>query len=457
MSKTELLQRVPSRHLTPVPAGEVEALPDELRPVDSSRATRIGLWALVIGFFGFLIWASFAPLDEGVPSSGLVSLDTKRKTIQHPTGGIIKEMAVHEGMHVKEGQLLFKLDDAATRANYETLRQDYLMLRASQGRLLAEQSGAAAISFHPDLLRAAQDPLVSKQMQTQEQLFRSRRASITASQQGLREGIDGQQALVAAYKSMLANARTKAASLNDELKQTRGLVAEGYAPRNRQLELERMVSDTEATMAQLLGSMSQSQANIAQLRQQMITQQQDYRKDVEAQLSDVSRQVEADQAKFKSISDDLARVEVRSPVEGQVVGLAVQTVGGVITSGQKVMDIVPENEPLLIETKVAPNLIDHVRAGLPVDIRFASFSNTPQLVVEGKVVSISGDLLADQNGATYFLSRVAVTDKGRKELGKRVLQPGMPVEVVFKTGERSLMTYLLHPLTKRIAAAMKEE
>jgi membrane fusion protein, protease secretion system len=457
MSKTELLQRVPSRHLTPVPAGEVEALPDELRPVDSSRATRIGLWALVIGFFGFLIWASFAPLDEGVPSSGLVSLDTKRKTIQHPTGGIIKEMAVHEGMHVKEGQLLFKLDDAATRANYETLRQDYLMLRASQGRLLAEQSGAAAISFHPDLLRAAQDPLVSKQMQTQEQLFRSRRASITASQQGLREGIDGQQALVAAYKSMLANARTKAASLNDELKQTRGLVAEGYAPRNRQLELERMVSDTEATMAQLLGSMSQSQANIAQLRQQMITQQQDYRKDVEAQLSDVSRQVEADQAKFKSISDDLARVEVRSPVEGQVVGLAVQTVGGVITSGQKVMDIVPENEPLLIETKVAPNLIDHVRAGLPVDIRFASFSNTPQLVVEGKVVSISGDLLADQNGATCFLSRVAVTDKGRKELGKRVLQPGMPVEVVFKTGERSLMTYLLHPLTKRIAAAMKEE
>jgi membrane fusion protein, protease secretion system len=457
MSKTELMQRVPSRHLTPVPAGDVEALPDVLPPEESGRATRIGLWALLIGFFGFLVWASFAPLDEGVPSSGVVSLDTKRKTIQHLTGGIIKEMAVHEGSHVKEGQLLFKLDDASTRANYETLRQDYLMLRATQGRLLAEQSGAPAISFHPDLLRASQDLMAGKQRQTQEQLFRSRRASITASQQGLKEGIEGQQALVAAYKSMLANARTKADLLNEELKQTRGLVAEGYAPRNRQLELERMISDTDATMAQLLGSMTQSQANIAQLRQQMITQQQDYRKEVEAQLSDVTRQVEADQAKFKSISDDLARVDVRSPVEGQVVGLAVQTVGGVITPGQKVMDIVPENEPLLIETKVAPNLIDRVHAGLPVDIRFASFSNTPQLVVDGKVVSISGDLLAEQNGATYYLSRVAVTDKGRQELGKHVLQPGMPVEVVFKTGERSVMKYLLHPLTKRIAAAMKEE
>jgi protease secretion system membrane fusion protein len=457
MSKSELSQRLPSRHLAPVPAGEVETLPDLMRPGDSTRATRIGLWALVIGFFGFLIWASFAPLDEGVPSNGIVSLDTKRKTIQHPTGGIIKEMAVHEGSHVKEGQLLFKIDDAATRANYETVRQDYLMLRAAQGRLQAEQSGAAEISFHPDLVRAAQDPLIARQMLTQQQLFRSRRASITSSQQGLKDGIEGQQALVTAYKSMLANARAKQALLNDELKQTRGLVAEGYAPRNRQLELERMVSDTEGTMAQLLGSMSQSQANISQLRQQMITQQQDYRKEVEGQLSDITRQVEADQAKFKSMSDDLGRIEVRSPVEGQVVGLSVQTVGAVITSGQKVMDIVPENEPLLIETKVAPNLIDRVHAGLPVDIRFASFSNTPQLVVAGKVVSISGDLLADPNGATYFLSRVAVTDEGRKELGKRVLQPGMPVEVVFKTGERSLMKYLLHPLTKRLAAAMKEE
>jgi membrane fusion protein, protease secretion system len=135
----------------------------------------------------------------------------------------------------------------------------------------------------------------------------------------------------------------------------------------------------------------------------------------------------------------------------------VQTVGAVIQSGQKLMDIVPDNELLLVEAKVAPNLIDRVHSGLPVDVRFNSFANSPQLVVDGKVVSVSGDLLTEQNGATYFLSRVSVTPEGYKKLGKRTLQAGMPVEVVFKTGERSLLTYLLHPLTKRIAAAMKEE
>jgi membrane fusion protein, protease secretion system len=138
----------------------------------------------------------------------------------------------------------------------------------------------------------------------------------------------------------------------------------------------------------------------------------------------------------------------------------VQTVGGVIGPGQKLMDIVPDDEQLIVEAKVAPNLIDRVHAGLPVDMRFNSFANSPQLVVQGKVLSVSRDLLSEQVGQTmqqYYLSRVTVTPEGHKELGKRVLQAGMPVEVVFKTGERSMLTYLLHPLTKRIAASMKEE
>jgi protease secretion system membrane fusion protein len=125
------------------------------------------------------------------------------------------------------------------------------------------------------------------------------------------------------------------------------------------------------------------------------------------------------------------------------------------------MDIVPEDEPLMLETKVAPHLIDRVHAGLPVDVRFTAFSHSPQLVVAGKVVSVSGDLLTDpptvQGTPSYYLARVAVTPEGLNRLGKRQLHPGMPVEVVFRTGERSLLTYLLHPLTKRIAASMTEE
>ena len=256
---------------------------------------------------------------------------------------------------------------------------------------------------------------------------------------------------------MLTNRRNQVSLVNEELTQTRELVKEGYAPRNRQLELERMAADSSASIAELLGNIARGQSAIGELRQKLIARQQEYRKEVESQLGDVTREVQSDEGKFHALADDMTRIEIKSPASGQVVGLAVQTVGGVIQSGQKLMDIVPANELLLVETKVAPNLIDKVHAGLPVDIRFASFANSPQLVVDGKVVSISGDLLTEQNGTMYYLSRVSVTPDGYKKLGKRVLQPGMPVDVVFKTGERSLLMYLLHPLTKRMAAAMKEE
>lgn len=458
MAKTELLQRLSSRQLAAAPSSAL-ALPSEnpLAAADSSRPTRIGLWALVIGLGGFILWASFAPLGEGVPSPGVVAINTKRKAVQHPTGGIVKEVLVGEGDHVKEGQLLLKLDEATARANYESVRQHYLSLRANQGRLVAEQASASTIKFHPDLQGASQDPLIRSQILTQELLFQSRKSGLRADLQGLQESIQGQQALLQAYESMMSNRRTQLSLVNDELTHTRELVKEGYAPRNRQLELERMVSDANASMAELLGNMTRGQRAIGELRQKVISRQQDYRKEVETQLSDVTREVQSDEGKFHALADDLARIEIKSPATGQVVGLAVQTVGAVIQSGQKLMDIVPDNELLLVEAKVAPNLIDRVHSGLPVDVRFNSFANSPQLVVDGKVVSVSGDLLTEQNGATYFLSRVSVTPDGYKKLGKRTLQAGMPVEVVFKTGERSLLTYLLHPLTKRIAAAMKEE
>jgi len=454
MAKPELLQRLASRHSL-VPSTEVAYQPAAMG--DSSRAARVGVWALVLGLGGFMAWAAFAPLDEGVPSQGLVAIDTKRKAVQHPTGGIVKEVLVREGDQVKEGQLLLKLDDASTRANYEAIRQHYLSLRSMEGRLRAEQVGSNTIAFHPDLQKASADPLIRSQIQTQQQLFESRRSSLRADLQGLEQSIQGQQALLQAYASMLTNRRNQVSLVNEELTQTRELVKEGYAPRNRQLELERMAADASASIAELLGNIARGQSAIGELRQKLIARQQEYRKEVESNLADVTREVQSDEGKFHALADDMIRIEIKSPASGQVVGLAVQTVGAVIQAGQKLMDIVPANELLLVETKVAPNLIDKVHAGLPVDIRFASFANSPQLVVDGKVVSISGDLLTEQNGTMYYLSRVSVTPDGYKKLGKRVLQPGMPVDVVFKTGERSLLMYLLHPLTKRMAAAMKEE
>lgn len=424
----------------------------------TGRAARFGLWALGLGFGGFLLWAGLAPLDEGVPGQGMISIDTKRKTVQHLSGGLIKEVLVGEGDLVQEGQLLVRLDEAVARANFEAARQRYVGLRAMQDRLQAEQRALRKIVFHPDVLQAASDPQIREVILTQEQLFGSRRAALQADLQSTRESIEGQQALIQSYQSMLVSRKSQQALLQEELNNTRSLVKEGYAPRNRQLELERMVAEASAGMAELLGNTTRAQRAVAELQQRAIARQQEYRKEVETQLADVSREVPGDAEKYRATQDDLNRIEIRSPATGQVVGLAFQTVGGVVGPGQKLMDIVPEDQALLIEARVPPHLIDRVSKDLPVDVRFSSFAHTPQLVVPGKVASVSADVLIDQQtGAAYYLARVAVTTEGYKTLGKRQLQPGMPVEVIFITGERSMLTYLLKPLTKRLAASMKEE
>ena len=168
--------------------------------------------------------------------------------------------------------------------------------------------------------------------------------------------------------------------------------------------------------------------------------------------------VEANRSRVASTGEELARTEIRSPANGQVVGLAVQSVGAVIAPGQKLLDVSPNDEPLVLEVHIEPQLIDKVHAGLPADVRFNTFSKSPQLMVQGTVSTVSHDLFTDQRtGASYFLARVRLTPEGMKALGKHQLQPGMPAEVVLKTGERSLLMYLLHPLTKRVAAALKEE
>jgi protease secretion system membrane fusion protein len=426
---------------------------------DTGAVARTGLWVLALGFGGFLLWAGLAPLDEGVPTQGMVTLDTKRKTVQHLSGGIVKEVLVHEGQQVKEGDPLLRLDSAVAKANYEAVRQRYLGLRAMQSRLFAEQAGQGAIAFHPDVKSAMNDPLIKQQISTQEQLIQARRAALAADLQGIEENIQGLKEQLGSYQNILVQRRNQLSLLNEELNNVRGMVKEGYAPRNRQLELERMVAESNASIADLTGSSLRVTRQVAELTQRATGRKQEYRKEIESQLADVTREVQSDAEKFVAVTADLDRMEIKAPAAGQVVGLSVQTVGAVLQPGQKLLDVVPDNQSLLLEAHIPPHLIDKIQTGLPTDIRFNTFAHSPQLVVQGKVLSVSGDLLADPANPqfSYFLARVQVTPDGMKTLGTRQMQPGMPAEIVIKTGERSMLTYLLHPLTKRMAASLKEE
>ena len=426
---------------------------------DTRVVARTGLLVLAVGFGGFLLWAGLAPLDEGVPTMGMVTLDTKRKTVQHLSGGIVKEVLVQEGQQVKEGQPLLRLEGAVAKANYEAVRQRYLGYRAMQSRLFAEQAGRDTIDFHPDVKAAMNDPLIMQQVNTQQQLIQARRAALAADLQGIEESMQGLKEQLGSYQNILVQRRSQLALLSEELTNTRGMVKEGYAPRNRQLELERMVAESNAAIADLTGNSMRVSRQVAELTQRSLARKQEYRKEIESQLSDVTREVQSDVEKFVAVTADLDRMEIKAPANGQVVGLTVQTVGAVLQPGQKLLDVVPDQQTLLLEAHIPPHLIDKVQTGLMADIRFNSFAHSPQLVVDGKVMSVSGDLLTDpqQPQISYYLARVQVTPEGMKTLGARQMQPGMPAEIVIKTGERSLLTYLMHPLTKRMAASMKEE
>lgn len=427
-------------------------------PTDTRSPARLGFRVLAIGFGGFLLWAALAPLDEGVPTSGVVTIDTKRKAVQHLTGGIVKSVHVKEGQIVAEGAPLMEIDPASTQANFEGVRQRYYTLRAMEARLVAEQGGRESIHFHPDLLTERNSLLVADLIANQEGLFTARKMALDAEVQAIGESIVGLEGSILGYQGLMESRRSQLALLKEEIRGLEELVKDGYAPRNNLLALQRTQAETIGAIADLQGNIERSKSSLAEAKLRITQRKQEFRKETDRELADVRGQADAEGERFAAIKGDLARTVIRAPSSGQVVGLAVQTVGGVIGPGQKIMDIVPQDEPLLLETHIPPHLIDRVQTGLGTDVRFSSFAHSPLLVVPGEVVSVSNDLLVDEKtGVPYYLARVSVTEKGMEKLGKRQLQAGMPVEVVIITGERSLLTYLLHPLLKRFASSMKEE
>lgn len=429
---------------------------------NTDKPIKLGMQVLVYGLGIFLLWAAFAPLDEGVPTSGSVSIDTKRKVVQHLSGGIIKEVLVKEGQMVNSGDTLLTIDNMMSKARYEETRQRYIGDRALENRLQAELAGMKTIQFSEDLLNMKNDPLAQQHMRNQEMLLTSRRASLSAELQGIEESIQGQLAQIEGYNVVLQNRNIQLDLLNQQLDNIQGLVQEGYAPKSQQQDLKLRIAQVKGDIGDVKSNLFKAKRVVSELRQKALQRREEYSKEVQTLMSQVKLEVDAQNDKLQALSDEFDRTEIKSPVSGQVVGLQFQTVGSVIQPGQKIMDIVPVTEGLLLEVKVAPNLIDRIQTGQKADVRFSNFANSPSLAVDGTVQSISKDLLTEPSGnsaqpsSSYYLARVALTQDGLKKLGHRQLQSGMPVQVIIKTGERSLLTYLLHPFIKRFAASLTE-
>ena len=319
--------------------------------INTQQPIRLGAAVLVIGFGAFLLWAGFAPLDQGVPASGTVAIETRKKTIQHSSGGVVKDVLVKEGQWVKEGEVLLEVSDTQARANNETIKQAYLSQRAVEARLEAERNNASNIAFGPEILESKADLFVQQVMLTQQTLFAARRASYNSEVSALEQSIQALKDQLWGVDQSLANRLVQIQLQEKHLKSIKTLAEEGYAPKNQVLQMEQTQTELKTALSDLKSNQSRLSRSIEESQFRLVQRKQDVLKDVLAQLAEVKKEIQAGKERLTATSEELARTQIKSPVEGQVVGMGISATGGVVMAGQKLMDIVPKREALMVDCK----------------------------------------------------------------------------------------------------------
>ena len=427
--------------------------------INHARASRLGWLVLLVGFGGFMLWAGMAPLDQGVPSSGQVVVTGNRKTVQNLSPGLVQAILVKDGDEVSSGDVLVRLDPTTARSQYEVAYSQWLVAKAAEARLLADVQGQSEIVFPEELLKQQDDPRAASAMAVQTQLLRSRQAGLQAELGALKNTLAGLQSYVKGLEATRRAKEEQSKLLLEELKGLRELAAEGYLPRNRLSEQERLLAQLGGAISEDLGNLGRAQQSIGEVRMRIVAREQEYHKEVENGLAEVQKETTSLDSRIKGLAFELANTDVRAPSEGIVVGLTVHTIGGVLAQGTPLMDVVPKNEPLRIDVQIATTLIDKVRPGLPVEITFPAFNQKTTPQIPGEFVQVAADATTDPQGRVppFYRGQVVVTEAGMKKLKMHEIKAGMPAEVFIKTGERTMLNYLFKPLLDRFNSALTEE
>lgn len=439
---------------------------DGLRPieVEASAFKRRTARLVIVFFLVFAAWALFAPLDGGVTVPGTVVVQGNRKAVQHPSGGVVEKIHVKEGSVVKQGDALLVLNALNVDAALSTAELEHISTLTTLARALSERAHRAGVEWGSKLKRYQGDARLAEAMRLQTEVFRSRTAELAGQQKILGEQITGLLAQQKGLVSALKEREHQLGLLAEQARDTAALAKDGFVPRNQAYDVERTRSDLLATIARTQSDLAQTQAAIAATRLQLSQLLSTYHKDLDAQISDLQKTEQALVSKVDALRFERGLVEIRAPASGTVVGLRAHTVGGVVPPGQVLMEIVPDGARLVVDAQVPSLHIDRVQAGAETDLRFTSFNRATTPVIPGKVLVVGADKLAGTSqspteaaagsqNSDYYLVQIEVTPEGVKKLAELKVQPGMNVEVIIKTGERSLVSYLLKPVTDRLARA----
>jgi protease secretion system membrane fusion protein len=442
----------------------VEVISHDVAPLtvntDAGSYSKAGWWIVLLGVGGFFLWALFAPLDKGVPLAGTLAKESNRKAVQYQPGGTVQDILVKDGDVVKAGQVVVRMNDVGVRSQVEISRAQYITVRAAEARLLAERDGKSSVAFPPALVPMKSDPRVMAAVALQTQLFTSRQMALQnelsatdASIAGLKEQIKGVIESREGKKEQLT-------ILKEQLANMRDLAKDGYVARSRMLDLERTYIQVSSAISEDTGNLARSQGQVIELTMRRNQRVQEFQREVRTNLADTQREADALDNRILSQQYDLENVDVKAPVAGIVTGLNVFTRGGVVGAGFKMMDIVPTDDALVVEGQLPVNLIDKVHPGLKVDLIFSAFNTNKTPQIPGEVIQVSADRVVDERtGSPYYKVRTKVTPEGVKLIASRKLeiQPGMPVEMFVKTGERTMMSYLLKPVFDRAKTSLTEE
>ncbi len=425
---------------------------------DAVRFIRLGWFIVLAGVFGFLLWASFAPLDKGVPLAGTVTVSSNKKAIQHVAGGTIDSILVKEGDVVKAGDVLVRMNAVQAKANAESVRVQYFSARAAEARWEAERDGQKTIRFPVDLESAKSDQRVTNSVSLQQQLFSARLVAIQSELSALDESVQG---LVQQSKGLEQSHQGRLVQLQflkEQLDTSRSLAKEGYVSRNQLLDLERSYSQLNTSASEDLSNLSRSKWQISEFKLRRVQRQQEYQKEVRTQLADTQKEASGLFNRLAALDYDVGNVLVRAPVDGTVVALSVFTHGGVVAPGFRMMEIVPNSDTLIVEGQLPVHLIDKVHPNLPVELMFTALNQNQTPHIPGKVTQVSADRLVDEKtGQPYYSIKAVVLPEGVKLLASQQIRAGMPVDMFIKTGERTMMNYLLKPLFDHFKMAMAEE
>lgn len=442
----------------------VEVISHDVAPLmvntDASSYSRLGWIIVLAGVIGFLVWAFFAPLDKGVPLSGTVVKESNRKAVQYSNGGIVKDILVADGDHVKAGQVLVRMNNVQVKSAMDVTLSQYLSSRVTEARLLAEMAGKSAIAFPEQLKPYKDDARVASLLALQTQLLEARQSALRNELASVDENIAGIESQSKGLVQSRDNKKEQLAIIKEQLDSTQELMKEGYIARNRYLDTQRSYAQINGAIAEDIGNIGRSVRQIAELRLKKMQRQQDYQKEVRTTLTDTQKEATSLASRLEGQEFDVGNVEVKSPAEGIVLGSSVFTRGGVVAPGAKMMEIVPTDDSLVVEGQLAVNLVDKVHPGLPVELIFSAFNSNKTPHIAGTVIQVAADRTVDERtGNPYYKVRAKVTAEGLKMVAAKKMEvvPGMPVEMFVKTGERSMMSYLMKPIFDRAKTSMSEE